>query len=146
MEENTPQAGQPGVSKRPVLLTVLCILTFIGSGMNLFSSLTTALAFDTIMPLLMEVAEKLKLPGVEILAMTTPGYLAGNALLYAGSVTGAVLIMKLRKTGFHIYTISQVLLLIFPMYFYKLPSPGIPDLLFTGIFVTLYGSQLRIMK
>jgi hypothetical protein len=53
--------------------------------------------------------------------------------------------MQLRKTGFHVYTIAQVLLLLAPMYFMHLTSPGLPELLFTGAFIFLYSMNLKIM-
>lgn len=131
---------------RPTRLTVLCILTFIGSGMNLFSSLIFAGMYDTFLPVMLELAEKFELPGREMLAMTSPAFLMVNAFLYAGSIAGAVVMFKLQKTGFHIYTISQILLLISPMYFLKLPGPGIPELIFTGLFIFLYSTHLKQMQ
>jgi hypothetical protein len=146
MEEQYPHSVPDEQAKRPVFLTVICILTFIGSGMNLLSSLLTAVAFDAIMPIMIELAQKMKLPGVEALEMTTPGFLTGNALLYGISVAGAILMMRLRKIGFHFYTIAQILLVIFPMYFYKLSSPGLPELFFSGLFIFFYSMNLKFMR
>jgi hypothetical protein len=146
MEESTPELLPGSENKRPVLLTVLCILTFIGSGLNLFSSLVTALVFDVIMPVMLEVAKKFEVTGLESLEMITPGYLLINALLYAGSVTGAILMMRLNKKGFHIYTIAQILLIIFPMYYFSLPAPSMLEMLFAGLFILLYGNHLKLMK
>jgi hypothetical protein len=146
MEEKEPLLSSTEQPKRPVFLTVLCILTFVGSGMNLLSSLFTAIAFDAIMPIMLEVAKKMNLPGIEALEMTTPGFLLVNALLYAGSVAGAILMMRLNKKGFHIYTIAQILLIIFTMYFFSLSAPGLPELFFSGLFIFFYGTNLKYMR
>lgn len=146
MEELQTNNEPKPAGLRPARLTVLCILTFIGSGMNLFSSLIFAGMYDTFMPVMMDLAEKFELPGREMLTMTTPAFLLVNALLYVGSIVGAIFMFRLQKTGFHIYTISQILLLISPMYFLKLPGPGIPELIFTGLFILLYSTHLKQMQ
>lgn len=145
MENPLPGPPVQEPLRRPTLLTTLCILTFIGSGMNLFSSLTIAGFFDIFMEIAADLTEKYNLPGMEFMAMTTPGYFLTTALFYAGSVAGAIMMMKLKKTGFHLYTISQILLLITPMYFLKLPGPGIAELFFAGLFVFLYSLNLKVM-
>jgi hypothetical protein len=101
MEELQTNTEPKPANLRPTRLTVLCILTFIGSGMNLFSSLIFAGMYDTFMPVMMELAEKFELLGREMLEMTTPAFLLVNALLFSVSIAGALLMFKLQKTGFH---------------------------------------------
>lgn len=132
--------------KRPTLLTVICILTFIGSGMNLFSSLVIAGFYETFVQMAQEFAVKFNIPGMDILSEASPLFFLVSAILYAGSLAGAILMMNLRKAGFHIYTICQILLIIAPMYFLHQRSPGLADLMFSGIFILLYGIHLKIMK
>lgn len=132
--------------KRPGLLTVLCILTFIGSGLSMVSGLVIGAFFDSFVVVLADVAKTYNLPGMELVTEGTPGFFFISALLYAGSLAGALLMWKMFRNGFHIYTICQILLIISPMYFYKLTGPSVPDLIFTGIFVILYSMNLRIMK
>ncbi|MEI6435716.1 MAG: hypothetical protein WCP32_12785 [Bacteroidota bacterium] len=146
MEESTIIPATENKPKRPTSLTVLCILTFIGSGMNLFSSLVVAGFYDLFVQIATEFAEKFKLPGLEMLTNTTPMFFLVTGIFYAGSLTGGICMMLLKKAGFHIYTISQILLVIAPMYFLHLPLPGIPELLFSGLFVFLYSMQLRFMS
>ena len=69
-----------------------------------------------------------------------------TALLYAVTVGGAILMWNLRKNGFHIYTIAQILQVLAPMYFYHLPSPSFLDIIISGTFVMLYAMHLKIMK
>ena len=132
--------------KRPTLLTVICILTFIGSGMNMFSSLVIAGFYETFVQIAQEFATKFNIPGMEILSEATPLFFLVSAILYAGSLAGAILMMNLKKTGFHLYTVSQILLILAPMYFLHQNSPGLADMLFSGIFILLYGMHLKLMK
>jgi hypothetical protein len=131
--------------KKSQLLTILCILTFIGSGLNTFSSLFIAAFYDTFVVVAEELSEKLNLPGLDLLLSASPAFFLTTGLLYFGSVTGALIMWRLKKIGFHIYTIAQILLIIAPMYFMNLSSPSIVELLFSGLFIILYSTQIKQM-
>ena len=139
-----PVREQPAV--RPLMLTVLCILTFAGSGLNILSGLAIGAFFDQFVQIATGFAETYDLPGMELITEGSPGFFLISAVFYAGSVTGAILMWRLQRIGFHVYTISQILLLIASMYFFRLPGPSWPDLLFTGLFIILYGVHIRLMK
>ena len=146
MEELT-QSSPPGTKpQRPTLLTVLCILTFISSGMNMFSGLVIAGFYDTFVMVAQEFAKKFNIPGIDLLLETKPLYFLVSASFYAGSLAGAILMMQLKKIGFHVYTIFQILLILAPMYFMHLSSPGFPELVFSGLFILLYSRNLKIMS
>ncbi len=145
MDELT-QTPLPGVKPiRPNLLTVLCILTFIGSGMNMVSSLVIAGFYDTFTEVVLLFSEKFKLPGIDVLLESKPIFFLVSGLLYAGSLVGAFLMFQLKKAGFHVYAIFQILLVLAPMYFMHLSGPGILDIIFSGIFILLYSSNLKSM-
>ena len=146
MEGVPDKPVQEQQAARPMLLSVLCVLTFIGSGLNILSGLAIGTFFDEFSKIAAGFAETYNLPGMEIITEGSPGFFFVSAVFYACSVTGAVLMWKLARTGFHVYTISQILLLIAPMYFFKLRGPSTPDLIFTGLFIILYGLNLRNMK
>jgi len=146
MDEQPLIPEVPSEPKRSQLLTILCILTFLGSGLNVFSSLFIALFFRSFQVIAQEISEQFNLPGMEILVNATPGFFLVSGLLYIGSVTGAVLMWRMRKTGFHVYTIAQILLLIAPMYFLSMPGPSVIELLFSGLFIILYSTQLKQMR
>lgn len=146
MDELQQQPLPETPPQRPVLLTVVCILTFIGSGMNIFSSLIIAGFHETFIQIAQEFADKFNLPGMEVIAEAKPLFFLVSAIFYAGSLAGAILMMNLKKTGFHLYTVSQILLILAPMYFLHQNSPGLADLLFSGIFILLYGMHLKLMK
>ena len=104
------------------------------------------LFFDAFKVVAAEMAKTFNLPGVDMLTEGPRLFFAVSALIYAGSIAGAILMWQLRKIGFHVYTISQILLVVAPMYFYKLPGPGITDILFAGVFVFLYSTNLKTMS
>lgn len=132
--------------ERPRMLTIVCILTFIGSGMNLFSNLIIVLFFDSFKLVVANLTETLKLPGMEMLLQGPVMFFGALVLVYAGSLAGALLMWRLKKTGFHIYAISQILLILAPMYFFKIPAPGILDVLLAGVFILLYSMNLKVMS
>jgi hypothetical protein len=142
---NPNTSAEETTTRRPTLLTVLCILTFIGSGMNLFSSMFIATFYDSYTEIVRMFAEKFDLSGIEAMLEAKPAFFLVTGLFYAGSLSGAVLMFRLKKTGFHVYTVCQILLILAPMYFLHLPSPGLFEMLFSGIFVLLYGINLKFM-
>jgi hypothetical protein len=131
--------------KRPTLLTVLCILTFIASGLNAFFNFFFFIFYDACMKVLAEMVKAFKLPGMELFLSAKPEYFAATAVINALAVAGALRMWQLRKQGFHIYTVSQILLILAPMYFFKLPGPDFFSIIVGGIFVLLYGSNLKNM-
>ena len=146
MEEIQTNPGQENKPSRPNLLNILCILTFIGSGMNLISSLMISVFYDQFTILSESISQSFHLPELEMLLEGKPVFFAISALIYAGCITGAILMWKLKKTGFHIYTVFQILLILSPMYFFHLPSPSLLDIILSGIFVTLYSLNLKFMS
>ena len=129
-----------------MLLTVLCILTFVGSGMNLVSSWIIAAFYDTFVIVMQEIADKFKIPGMDMISAARPVFFFVSGVFYVGAIVGAALMMRYKKAGFHVYTISQILLVISPMYFLHLPGPNFLDILFSGTFIILYSSQLKNMN
>ncbi len=142
--------SNPNTKKRPDLLIVLCVLTFIGSG---FSAIVNGLAFLTIdswAGILEEGAfemfeGQLEMEAIELLLNVNPTFYLLQAVFYAMAVYGAYMMWNLKKAGFHIYTVAQILLLIISkVYMPSLPFPLIP-LLLSSTFVLLYARNLRFM-
>lgn len=135
-------AGKPG--HRPDLLTVLCILTFIGSGLGAFSNLVMSLSYDMIK----EMAEsgEMNFPGMDIyLSLPRSFYVVSFVVMFA-SLFGALQMWKLRKFGFHVYTIAQLLLLLLPtIYMPRIEYPFL-NIFITATFVLLYAVNLKHMS
>jgi hypothetical protein len=146
MEEAPVPQLPPAETPRPQVLTVLCILTFIWSGLNLISSLAIGVFFDVFIEFASRIAEQYKWSGMEMITSSSPAFFFVSSLFFAGSIAGAMAMWKMRRTGFHIYSISQILLIIAPMYFFRQPAPSVFDVLTSGLFIILYSSFLKRMS
>ncbi len=146
MEEQLLPPTPETKPQRTRLLTILCILTFIGSGMNLVSNFMIATFYETFVVVAETFSEKFNLPGMEMIIESRPVFFLTTGFFYAASLIGALLMWKLKKSGFHVYTIAQILLVIAPMYFLKMPGPSMPDLLLSGTFILLYSINLKTMS
>lgn len=65
--------------------------------------------------------------------------------IYTLSLSGAVCMLLLRKIGFHLYTISQILYLGLPLLIIHAPF-NVFNLLLSAIFVLLYARFLKLMR
>ena len=124
MEEQQLLPATETRNKRPNLLTLLCVLTFIYSGLGAFSNLMVFIFFDASMKFAAELVKAFKLPGMDLFLNARPIYFAATAAINALAIAGAILMWQLRKPGFHIYTVSQILVILAPMYFFPAPGPG----------------------
>lgn len=145
-ELRTPgsDTGPPPLT-RPNLLTILCILTFINSGLTFISSIFIGVFFDQFTVIATDLANLYKIPGLEMITEGKPAFFFVNAVLYAVSGSGAFIMWNLKKNGFHVYTIAQILLILAPMYFFNLPGPSVFDIIISGTFVVLYSTHLKLM-
>ncbi len=136
-------------NERPVLLKVLCILSWIGSGLQIFVS--------TLYSLFITGAVKQKmysiLPNQEIIDMykdifnlmdkTSIWYL----ILYIGNVAFVYMMWNFKMMGFYGYALIQVLILLVP---YIVNPFNFNQLLvssiFPVIFIILYSRNLKYFK
>lgn len=140
--------------KRSTLLLILCILTFIGSGYSFLYYLLLPIAKDQLPEMMsmygslfnqLDATTQTRMTELLDFMATVPSwkYLL-VALAYAGSVMGAVLLLKLRKEGLHVYIISQIL--IFALLSFLIGGamkPSIDSILWTVTFILLYYLQLK---
>ena len=135
--------------KRPVLLTIFCILTFVGSGLTLFSNTVIYLMFDQFKILFTSH------PNMEFLGTKMDFSFIFNLnrlyFLFQGifsglAFAGAFLMWNLKKNGFHLYLLSQLILLIIPELFIPhLPFPFF-QLSVSFLFVYFYYKLLPFMQ
>ncbi|MBU8892492.1 MAG: hypothetical protein KOO66_06915 [Bacteroidales bacterium] len=125
MEEQNVQT----TNQRPTFLTVLCILTFIASGLGLLFGLIGLVAAGAI----------------ESFSQYLPVGVDGGLLksiitlvLIAASLYGAIQMWKLKKLGFYIYSAANVILLILGF--------GIFALIITAAFIVMYYLNLKAME
>jgi hypothetical protein len=169
IDQNFAQT-QPVTPQRPTLLTVLCILTFIGSGWGLISgviNIFTAKTIDTagLNDQMQTEMEKLNDSGtagetvsklmegtmdVANKAMENAVPLAIISMVAAAlAIFGAYQMWNLNKKGFYVYVLAQIIS-IAGIFVYL--GVGVMSLMFIGfgglialIFVILYGVNLKYM-
>lgn len=122
------------------------VLSLIGSGFMFLSNLIYALT----LPAMMEVFQSgaFSLPeqyqvALDMILSTPRSFYALSALLYALSLTGVILMWKLRMNGFHCYTLAQLLLLLLPLLFLGKDRLALGDIMLTLLFVCYYFFTLR---
>jgi hypothetical protein len=153
--------------KRPRFLTILCILTLVNTGLSVITSMLSLLhgpisedemleqrvqflkSADEMrtmdMPAFAEMMEQIQRMSESTNANFYPSTFTSLLILGSG-IAGAILILKGKKLGFHMY-IGYSLLAVLQLYFFTSPS-DIPTmaivfgLLFSGLFVFLYSRNL----
>lgn len=145
MKENSNGQQQQEV---PVLLKVLCVLTFIGSGLTFFSNTVVYVLYKQFVEFFSQHTD-LTWMGTKMdfsfFLDINPIYFLLIGLFSAMSFTGAVYMWKLKKVGFHLYAIAQIILLIIPKLFIpQLPFP-VFQLAISGLFVYFYSINLKFM-
>jgi hypothetical protein len=140
--------NKPKPQARPQLLTVLCILSFFGGGMGAISSFTVFMFYDIFIQAIESASSDTGMFNLEILASIDRVYFLLNGLLMVISFTGVMQMWGMKKAGFHLYALSQLMVLIVStIYIYK-PMDQFPmfDLLLTSLFILLYLRFRNIMN
>ncbi|MDR0802439.1 hypothetical protein [Fluviicola sp.] len=158
-------------SKRPVLLTVLCILSFIVVGFGLLGVLISlaggqpsAAEIEKAYNLTMQMASDNRDQNITFLAeileqmaeMTSYqqhhywSVLLVNAITMGTGFAGVLMMFRGRKLGFHLYIIYNLLsvggsFLIIPSHMIPMISV-IMNLILSGVFVFLYSLNLKWMN
>lgn len=129
-----------------VLLKVLCVITFIGSGLGFISYGMIGLIHGFFSSNLSLIPDEQNRELIEMMLSAGRMFFFLNAVLYAVSFAGALLLWRMKKLGFHLYTASQLLLLILPLAYIKgFPMPG-TNIFLTILFIWGYSGFLRFMK
>ena len=132
-------------------LRVLLVISFVVSGLYLLSYLMMALMLPTMremMPaMLAAMPESYQVSALmmERLLALPRWYFTVTALLNATSVVGLVLMWKLRKNGFHCYTLSKLLLMAMPLLFLDRSYVSIGDMMMAILFIIYYFYLLRVL-
>jgi hypothetical protein len=129
MEQKNSEAAQK--LTRPVFLTILCILSFVGIALSLFNYINSYFSYKAMKALY---AESFLATGIFELVI----------------LAGVLLMWKLKKSGFYIYIIGQVVSLIFPFATGTVETVmgllTLPVLILAAVFIVLYYRQLRYMS
>lgn len=136
-------------NKRPVFLTVLCILTFIGAGFSVLSALIMLFLPASFMEGMQ--GQFVDMLGEDkademVASMTLATKLAPyQFVLSLLSLVGAIMMFQLKRLGFYLYVLAQVLLVVLPAFISG--QWGIFWQAFWAIlFIVLYALNLKSMK
>lgn len=150
--------------KRPIGMTILLVLSLVNAILQIFSSLgmwittpvmsqmmadgTLEESMAPFLSMMQMGEEELKAfwEIIELRLSVNPVYYLFTALLYIGSLIGVIKMFKLQRTGFHFYSISQMLILIVTVVYIvsKQGSAGFfNDFLMTVMFILIYHLYLK---
>ena len=135
------------IPKRPTLLTVLCILTFVFSGLGGLWDLITLFFSDKIIELLKSTPnydEAVMGQAITLLQAGWAFYLISFTLTLC-SIIGATLMWQLKKIGFHFYALSNLGLLFVPMLMLNITISW-EGILLTSSFIALYAFNFKFLK
>jgi hypothetical protein len=140
----TPEDNAP----RLTFFRILCIASFLGSGWGFISAFICGIFFDSLGPAIK--SSPINLPAeviaiLPVLLAAGPWFFLTTALFSGLSLAGSIKMWSLQKTGFHIYAVSQILLLIVPLIFMHGSVEMLPQAMFSGIFIFAYASNLKYM-
>lgn len=140
-------SGSNNPKTRPQLLTVLAVLSFIGSGMSLFSYIVISFGFDAVVNIL-ETEMKDVYPEMLVDFIKDAGktFFMIGSLAYAVSLFGIYKMWNLHKIGLHYYAISQFVILLLPLIFINTKLSILPGLLITLFFIVLYNRSFNIIE
>lgn len=144
--ESTQSTGTAEAGKRPTLLTVLCILSFIAAGFGLLAYIGAIAAVGMV---------SAAVSGMEgagaVMASAGPSAGLIWAYIIVGFVTtlvalfGVLKMWKLQKSGFMIYAVavgaSTIMGIVYSGF-----GASIVGIIITGAFIALYGMNLKHMK
>jgi len=136
MENNVPFTEQNQIEftaqkKRPTLLSVLCILTFIGNLPGIFLGFFVFIYYDFFIGLLAEYDITFAIAEMGRYMFLLTSFLSALTLF------SVIMMWRLKKVGFFIYTATHIVNVIV--------SFSIFSLIFSGIWVGLYAINYKEM-
>ena len=144
-EMNLTNGNEP--VKRSQFLTALCILTFIWSGLGSLSALLIPIVSEPIIEIFKNSPNYDETAMKDMLTMLQAGwgYYGLTLVLALGSLTGAILMWKLKKIGIHFYALSNLALLFVPTFVLGIAISWFGILITSG-FIALYAVNLKQMS
>ena len=126
--------------KRPDLLSALCILTFIGSGIAFVGYFVASLFFEQTKNLIIEYSSW---HNADVLK---PVYFTLLMVFYALSLTGAIRMWKRHFDGFYLYVFAQLAILFTPVIWLNWLAFSATNAIFTFVFISGYALNFKWFK
>ena len=132
--------------KRPVFLTVICILSFVGIGLAILGYVTALTLMGVVEAGSSSLSSAMEEAGATVTSGPSTGiiwaYIIGGFVSALIQLVGVIQMWKLKKSGFMLYTIPAVLMIVLS-FLYAGFSIGI---IFPIAFIVMYGVNLKSMK
>jgi hypothetical protein len=129
--------------KRPVFLTVICILSFVGIGLAILGYVTALTVMGVAVSSVSAMAEE---AGATVTAGPSTAiiwaYIIGGFVTALLQLVGVVQMWKLKKSGFYLYTVAAVIAIVLGFLY----GSGIGGLIIPVAFIVMYGVNLKAMK
>lgn len=148
--------------KRPTMLNVICILTFIGSGWSVLSGLTSLFsgnnseqsmqAFYSMANANPAMADMVNsaMEFMQAIVNHATQINLTSLVLSVASLMGAILMYRLKRIGFYLYAAAQVIALFVYPYFVGFSFITIVmfafSAVFAALFIILYAVNLKHLK
>jgi hypothetical protein len=161
---------QPSKNVRPDLLTVICIISFVGLGLKIVNGLKLFIfgqfgtSYYNIMqdrfeesmsqihstnPIITTILEKI-FESVLKLVDIAPLLATISIISCVIALAGVIMMWKLMKTGFYIYSTIKIIGIFLPMVFIGINLVSLllafGSLFTSAIFITLYALNLKAME
>jgi hypothetical protein len=133
-------ATQSASGARPTLITILCILSFIGGGLGILFGILLAVGSGVAGGMLADI------PGMGAIAGGGMTYGLISLVLSAASFFGALQIWKMKKMGVYLYAVAQVAMIILPIAFFGGQAFSVFGVVITVAFIAGYWSQMKNMS
>lgn len=126
-------------------LRIVLVLSFIGSGFSCLSYLVSGVFYDVFLQTISAITSANSEMAVmaDLFASFPRLLFIALGVFYGISLWGAIFMWNLKKSGFHAYTLSQLVVLVLPALFMGKAYFGIGDAMLTLLFVAYYYFTLR---
>lgn len=129
-------------------LRIVLVLSMIGSGFMLLNYMLYGLMLPSMRTLYY--SGSITFPGefttyIESILDTPRSFFLCCTLLYAMSLAGVIIMWKLRKSGFHLYAMAQLLILLVTLLFLGRDHLSLGDIMLTILFIAYYYIAFRAL-
>lgn len=129
-------------------LRVVLVLSMIGSGVMFFIYMLYGLMLPSMRTLYY--SGSLSFPAemttyIEQILDTPRSFFLCGTILYGMSLAGVIIMWKLRKSGFHLYAMAQLLILLVTLLFLGRDHISLGDIMLTILFIAYYFIAFRAL-
>jgi hypothetical protein len=127
-------------AERPRVLEALCLLSFLGSGGAAALYFLAAVFFGKAKEYILEYSS------MHTMESISPVYFLSLSLLFMASFYGVIRMWQLSRSGFFIYVLAQLIILLLPIFWLGTGAFSAVVLIFTLLFAGAYASQYKYLR